>query len=110
MSECCNLTVFVVITLHFHRLPEVPSAPSISEVRPFSTTAQIQFEEPESTGGVPVLKYRVEWRTQGRGSWAQRVYEVQDGKNTNQNKNYGCIFWKCGCFFFGKRLRISSKL
>ncbi|XP_041797440.1 neural cell adhesion molecule 1b isoform X3 [Chelmon rostratus] len=54
---------------------EVPSAPSISEVRPFSTTAQIQFEEPESTGGVPVLKYRAEWRTQGRGSWVQRVYE-----------------------------------
>ncbi|XP_051253397.1 neural cell adhesion molecule 1b isoform X18 [Dicentrarchus labrax] len=54
---------------------EVPSAPSISEVRPFSTTAQIQFEEPESTGGVPVLKYRAEWRTQGRGSWVHRVYE-----------------------------------
>uniref|UniRef100_A0A8C9ZYB4 Neural cell adhesion molecule 1b n=1 Tax=Sander lucioperca TaxID=283035 RepID=A0A8C9ZYB4_SANLU len=46
---------------------EVPSAPSVSEVRPFSTTAQIQFEEPESTGGVAVLKYRAEWRTQGRG-------------------------------------------
>uniref|UniRef100_A0A8D0A404 Neural cell adhesion molecule 1b n=1 Tax=Sander lucioperca TaxID=283035 RepID=A0A8D0A404_SANLU len=44
---------------------EVPSAPSVSEVRPFSTTAQIQFEEPESTGGVAVLKYRAEWRTQG---------------------------------------------
>ncbi|XP_056296345.1 neural cell adhesion molecule 1b isoform X5 [Pseudoliparis swirei] len=58
---------------------EVPSAPSISEVKPFSTTAQIQFEEPESVGGVPVLKYRAEWRTQGRGSWVNRVYEVQDG-------------------------------
>nr|XP_046245368.1 neural cell adhesion molecule 1b isoform X3 [Scatophagus argus] len=58
---------------------EVPSAPSISEVRPFSTTAQIQLEEPESTGGVPVLKYRAEWRTQGRGSWVHRVFEVQDG-------------------------------
>ncbi|XP_033486775.1 neural cell adhesion molecule 1b isoform X2 [Epinephelus lanceolatus] len=58
---------------------EVPSAPSISEVRPFSTTAQIQFEEPESTGGVPVLKYRAEWRAQGRGGWVHRVYDVQDG-------------------------------
>ncbi|XP_054462585.1 neural cell adhesion molecule 1b isoform X2 [Anoplopoma fimbria] len=58
---------------------EVPSAPSISEVRPFSTTALIQFEEPESTGGVPVLQYRAEWRAQGRGSWVHRVYEVQDG-------------------------------
>ncbi|XP_044059748.1 neural cell adhesion molecule 1b isoform X5 [Siniperca chuatsi] len=54
---------------------EVPSSPSISEVRPFSTTAKIQFVEPESTGGVPVLKYRVEWRTQGRGSWLQRVQD-----------------------------------
>nr|XP_040029318.1 neural cell adhesion molecule 1b isoform X8 [Gasterosteus aculeatus aculeatus] len=58
---------------------EVPSAPSIGEVRPFSTTAQIQFEEPESTGGVPVLKYRVEWRAQGWGTWVHQVYEVQDG-------------------------------
>ncbi|XP_037631530.1 neural cell adhesion molecule 1b isoform X6 [Sebastes umbrosus] len=58
---------------------EVPSAPSISEVRPFSTTAQIQFEEPESTGGVPVLKYKAEWRHQGRGGWYHQAYEVQYG-------------------------------
>ncbi|XP_041669377.1 neural cell adhesion molecule 1b isoform X3 [Cheilinus undulatus] len=58
---------------------EVPSAPSIYEVRPFSTTAQIQFEEPESTGGVPVLKYKVEWKPQERGSWVHKVYEVTDG-------------------------------
>ncbi|KAG7243160.1 hypothetical protein INR49_016535 [Caranx melampygus] len=58
---------------------EVPSAPSIGEVRPFSTTAQLQFEEPESTGGVPVLKYKVEWRTQHRGSWIHKVFEMQDG-------------------------------
>uniref|UniRef100_A0AAQ5X5Y5 Neural cell adhesion molecule 1b n=1 Tax=Amphiprion ocellaris TaxID=80972 RepID=A0AAQ5X5Y5_AMPOC len=44
---------------------EVPSPPSIDEVRPFSTTAQIQFGEPDSTGGVPVLKYRAEWRMHG---------------------------------------------
>lgn len=62
----------------------MPSAPSISEVRPFSTTAQIQFEEPEATGGVPVLKYRVEWRMQGRVSWVHRVYDAyeEDGENT----------------------------
>uniref|UniRef100_A0A3Q2W5W7 Neural cell adhesion molecule 1b n=1 Tax=Haplochromis burtoni TaxID=8153 RepID=A0A3Q2W5W7_HAPBU len=57
---------------------EVPSTPSIVEVRPFSTTALIQFQEPESTGGVPVLKYRAQWRMRGRGSWVQKVYEVQD--------------------------------
>ncbi|KAM3615929.1 uncharacterized protein V6R79_009853 [Siganus canaliculatus] len=53
---------------------EVPSAPSISEVRPFSTTAQMGFDEPEATGGVPILKYKVEWRTQGRGSWLHKVF------------------------------------
>ncbi|XP_037533513.1 neural cell adhesion molecule 1b [Nematolebias whitei] len=58
---------------------EVPSAPFIDEVRPFSTTALIQFGEPESTGGVPVLKYRAEWRMRGRASWMKSVYEIQEG-------------------------------
>ncbi|XP_041850539.1 neural cell adhesion molecule 1b isoform X3 [Melanotaenia boesemani] len=58
---------------------EVPSAPYIGRTRPFSTTALIQFEMPESTGGVPVLKYKAEWRMKGRGSWVQKVYEDQDG-------------------------------
>uniref|UniRef100_A0A671NP51 Neural cell adhesion molecule 1-like n=1 Tax=Sinocyclocheilus anshuiensis TaxID=1608454 RepID=A0A671NP51_9TELE len=58
---------------------DVPSAPSITQVQPYSSTAQVLFEEPESTGGVPVLKYRAEWRAVGRGKWVQRVYEVQDG-------------------------------
>lgn len=69
-----------VVTLLLFLLPtEVPSAPYISEVRPFSTTAQIQFEEPESTGGVPVLSYRAHWRVQGRGTWTQSLHETQDG-------------------------------
>lgn len=75
---CCNHTAF--LTLFF---PEVPSAPSISEVRSFSTTAQIEFEEPESTGGVPVLKYKAEWRTQGRGSWVHRVYDAYEDEGKN---------------------------
>ncbi|XP_076002230.1 neural cell adhesion molecule 1b [Genypterus blacodes] len=58
---------------------EVPSVPSIGEVKPFSTTAQIQFDEPESNGGVPVLKYRAQWRPQDRGSWVQRIYELPPG-------------------------------
>lgn len=78
----------------------MPSAPSMSEVRPFSTTAQIQFEQPESTGGVPVLKYRVHWRTQGTGSWEESVYEAQDGKNTNENANNGDVSGTCE-FSFG---------
>uniref|UniRef100_A0A8C6SWI9 Neural cell adhesion molecule 1b n=1 Tax=Neogobius melanostomus TaxID=47308 RepID=A0A8C6SWI9_9GOBI len=58
---------------------DVPSAPSVSEVRPFSTTAQIYFEEPESNGGVPVLRYRAEWRAPGSGRWTHKVFEAQDG-------------------------------
>ncbi|XP_039526703.1 neural cell adhesion molecule 1b isoform X13 [Pimephales promelas] len=57
---------------------DVPSAPSITQVLPYSSTAQVLFEEPVSTGGVPVLKYRAEWRAVGRGKWVQRVYEVKD--------------------------------
>ncbi|XP_051719077.1 neural cell adhesion molecule 1b isoform X7 [Ctenopharyngodon idella] len=58
---------------------DVPSAPAITQVQPYSSTAQVLFEEPESTGGVPVLKYQAEWRAVGRGKWVQRVYEVKDG-------------------------------
>uniref|UniRef100_A0A8C2HY55 Neural cell adhesion molecule 1b n=1 Tax=Cyprinus carpio TaxID=7962 RepID=A0A8C2HY55_CYPCA len=61
---------------------DVPSAPSITQVQPYSSTAQVLFEEPESTGGVPVLKYRAEWRAVGRGKWVQRVYEVKDVTGT----------------------------
>ncbi|XP_059370589.1 neural cell adhesion molecule 1b isoform X15 [Carassius carassius] len=57
---------------------DVPSAPSITQVQPYSSTAQVLFEEPESTGGVPVLKYRAKWRAVGRGKWVQRIYEVKD--------------------------------
>ncbi|XP_073719342.1 neural cell adhesion molecule 1b isoform X6 [Misgurnus anguillicaudatus] len=58
---------------------DVPSAPVITQALPYSSTAQVLFEEPESTGGVPVLKYRAEWRAVGREKWVQRVYEVKDG-------------------------------
>ncbi|KAA0701901.1 Neural cell adhesion molecule 1 [Triplophysa tibetana] len=58
---------------------DVPSAPAITQVQPYSSTAEVFFDEPESPGGVPVLKFRAEWRAVGRGSWAQRVYEVKDG-------------------------------
>ncbi|XP_061829145.1 neural cell adhesion molecule 1b isoform X2 [Nerophis lumbriciformis] len=58
---------------------EVPSSPFVNEVTPFSTTALVQFEEPESTGGVPVLMYKAAWRMQGRGSWSQKIYDLKDG-------------------------------
>ncbi|KAJ8391240.1 hypothetical protein AAFF_G00095070 [Aldrovandia affinis] len=57
---------------------DVPSAPSVELVEPYSSTAQVEFEEPDSSGGVPVLKYRAEWRPVGHTSWAQSVYESKD--------------------------------
>ncbi|MFT7803606.1 neural cell adhesion molecule 1-like isoform X2 [Arapaima gigas] len=58
---------------------DVPSTPSILRVEPFSSSAQVEFEEPEATGGVPVLRYNVEWRLVGRGPWTERVYEAGEG-------------------------------
>ncbi|KAJ0021980.1 hypothetical protein NQD34_009470 [Periophthalmus magnuspinnatus] len=58
---------------------DIPSAPFVSEVRPFSTTAQVQFEEPESSGGVPVLRYKAEWRAPGSARWYHKIFEAQDG-------------------------------
>ncbi|XP_036416436.1 neural cell adhesion molecule 1b isoform X1 [Colossoma macropomum] len=58
---------------------DVPSAPVITQVEPYSSTAQLIFDEPEASGGVPVLKYRAEWRAVGRNNWVQRVYEVREG-------------------------------
>ncbi|KAF7699940.1 hypothetical protein HF521_002898 [Silurus meridionalis] len=58
---------------------DVPSAPILTEVKPYSSTAEVQFDEPDSSGGVPVLKYRAEWRATSKNNWVQRVYEVRDG-------------------------------
>lgn len=58
---------------------DVPSAPVITQVEPYSSTAQLLFDEPESSGGVPVLKYRAEWKAANRNNWVQRVYEVREG-------------------------------
>uniref|UniRef100_A0A4W5QJH0 Neural cell adhesion molecule 1 n=1 Tax=Hucho hucho TaxID=62062 RepID=A0A4W5QJH0_9TELE len=41
---------------------DVPSAPAIERVEPFSSTAVVEFEEPDASGGVAILKYRAEWR------------------------------------------------
>lgn len=60
---------------------DVPSAPAIDRVEPFSSSALVEFEEPDATGGVPILKYRAEWRTTGQ-FWVAREYEVEDGLNS----------------------------
>ncbi|XP_046898894.1 neural cell adhesion molecule 1a isoform X7 [Hypomesus transpacificus] len=56
---------------------DVPSAPGISRVEPFSSTALVTFEEPEADGGVPVLRYRAEWRAGGQ-EWTSKEYEAED--------------------------------
>ncbi|XP_028277285.1 LOW QUALITY PROTEIN: neural cell adhesion molecule 1-like [Parambassis ranga] len=56
---------------------EVPSAPEITQVDPFSSTAVVEFEEPDSMGGVPIIKYRVEWRLPGK-EWTGREYDADD--------------------------------
>ncbi|XP_059932136.1 neural cell adhesion molecule 1b isoform X6 [Gadus macrocephalus] len=58
---------------------DVPSAPTLGLMEPFSSTARIQLMEPEATGGVPVLRYKAEWRPQGQGTWAQQTYELPEG-------------------------------
>uniref|UniRef100_A0A3B5MXW0 Neural cell adhesion molecule 1a n=1 Tax=Xiphophorus couchianus TaxID=32473 RepID=A0A3B5MXW0_9TELE len=60
---------------------EVPSSPKIEEVQPFSSTAVVEFEEPFSLGGVPILKYRVEWRLPGK-EWKSEEYKAKDGEIT----------------------------
>ncbi|XP_062873049.1 neural cell adhesion molecule 1b [Trichomycterus rosablanca] len=57
---------------------DVPSAPAVTQVKPYSSTAQVLFNEPESTGGIPVLKYHVEWKAASKSNWIQHVYEVRE--------------------------------
>ncbi|XP_077089269.1 neural cell adhesion molecule 1a isoform X9 [Siphateles boraxobius] len=59
---------------------DVPSAPSIERLEPYSSTAMVEFDEPKSDGGVPILKYKAEWRIAGQ-EWMDREYEVEDGLN-----------------------------
>ncbi|KAM4547318.1 neural cell adhesion molecule 1a isoform 3-T3 [Fundulus diaphanus] len=54
---------------------EVPSSPKIEEVQPFSSTAVVEFEEPFSLGGVPILKYKVQWRLPGK-EWKSQEYRA----------------------------------
>lgn len=60
--------------------PDTPSSPSISRVEPYSSTAQVKFDEPEATGGVPILKYKAEWRTLGEEDWHARWYDAKEGR------------------------------
>ncbi|XP_058145240.1 neural cell adhesion molecule 1 isoform X3 [Dasypus novemcinctus] len=57
---------------------DTPSSPSIDQVEPYSSTAQVQFDEPEATGGVPILKYKAEWRAMGEEAWHFKWYDAKE--------------------------------
>lgn len=64
---------------------DTPSSPSIDQVEPYSSTAQVQFDEPEATGGVPILKYKAEWRAMGEEVWHSRWYDAKEGELQSRN-------------------------
>ncbi|KAL8173547.1 UNVERIFIED_CONTAM: Neural cell adhesion molecule 1 [Gekko kuhli] len=57
---------------------DTPSAPSIDRVEPYSSTAQVEFDEPEATGGVPILRYRAEWKALGEEDWHGKMYDAKE--------------------------------
>ncbi|XP_039206468.1 neural cell adhesion molecule 1 isoform X13 [Crotalus tigris] len=57
---------------------DTPSAPSIEKVEPYSSTAQIKFDEPEASGGVPILWYKAEWQAIGEEDWHTRIYDAKE--------------------------------
>ncbi|XP_040181940.1 neural cell adhesion molecule 1 isoform X4 [Rana temporaria] len=57
---------------------ETPSSPTILKVESYSSTAMVEFEEPDSTGGVPILKYKAEWRATGAETWQTANFSARD--------------------------------
>lgn len=68
----------------FQFVSEVPSSPEILQVEPFSSTAVVVFQEPNSLGGVPILKYRAEWRVAGQ-DWTGKDYNAEEGESYFSN-------------------------
>ncbi|KAM9781553.1 neural cell adhesion molecule 1a isoform X2 [Syngnathus typhle] len=56
---------------------EVPSSPEIQRLEPFSSSAVLEFDEPVSFGGVPIIKYRLQWRSDGQ-DWTGRDYDATE--------------------------------
>lgn len=78
----------------------MPSAPEIEKVQPFSSTAVVEFEEPASVGGVPVLRYRLEWRIPGQG-WTSKEYAAEEGESAPAAINTGSSFLpSCPCYIW----------
>ncbi|XP_018079830.1 neural cell adhesion molecule 1-B isoform X13 [Xenopus laevis] len=57
---------------------DTPSSPAIRKVEPYSSTVMIVFDEPDATGGVPILKYKAEWRVVGQEKWHARYYDAKE--------------------------------
>ncbi|XP_078388293.1 neural cell adhesion molecule 1-like isoform X10 [Cetorhinus maximus] len=57
---------------------ETPSAPTVLDTIPYSSTVQVKVEEPESTGGVPILKYLVEWKVKDSEEWFTKNADARE--------------------------------
>ncbi|XP_075047452.1 neural cell adhesion molecule 1 isoform X4 [Mixophyes fleayi] len=57
---------------------ETPSSPNILRVESYSSTAMVEFEEPDSTGGVPILKYKADWRLKVAETWHSSNFSARD--------------------------------
>ncbi|KAM4651270.1 neural cell adhesion molecule 1 isoform 1-T1 [Discoglossus pictus] len=57
---------------------DTPSAPSIHNVEPYSSSAKVEFFEPDASGGVPILTYKAEWRTVGEERWSSKLYNAKE--------------------------------
>ncbi|XP_053703267.1 neural cell adhesion molecule 1-like [Synchiropus splendidus] len=57
--------------------PSVPSSPTIQLVDPFFSDAVVVFTPPESSGGLPIIHYTLEWLLPD-GSWVSRLYVAQE--------------------------------
>lgn len=41
----------------------------------------MQFDEPEATGGVPILQYKAEWKAVGEEMWHSKWYDAKEGES-----------------------------
>uniref|UniRef100_A0A8C5W6U0 Neural cell adhesion molecule 1 n=1 Tax=Leptobrachium leishanense TaxID=445787 RepID=A0A8C5W6U0_9ANUR len=57
---------------------DTPSSPNILRVESYSSTAMVVFEEPDASGGVPILRYKAERKTTGEEMWYTRLYDAKE--------------------------------
>lgn len=105
VAESSVLDVVGLTRVSICALPtDTPSSPSIDQVEPYSSTAQVQFDEPEATGGVPILKYKAEWRAVGEEVWHFKWYDAKEGKRGGA----GTPFRRMGCSVLGRHCTLTA--